>query len=347
MAAITRVFGAGFDEASFAIVNGLMRFQKTSAFLTDRNRLQQVQNLREQSAVELFAAPPRPTEIKSENFPLPWQVAPYGVGYKAEYISFPSAIKLDVPNNDTVYGYYIYRPGHETAPTLFYLHGWMAYSPAMWLRPPLSLAQPLGLNVFFLEQPFHMHRTPPGTSSGQLSVSGDLLMALNGVQQAVSDVRAGLQWLKDAQGVEKVALLGRSMGGLVAATTLTVEASFACAILDIPAVSPHSSIWRSNYTRSVRSELLKQGLSPEETMAAFEALRPGRFPPTLDSKRILLIEATADRACFPEDTERFAHEWNLPIVRVEFGHMSVILSRQARFASLEFLRHWLKDKSEV
>lgn len=339
MTSISEMFGVGFDEASFALVTGLMRFQKSSQYTTDRTHLERLLARADYTPQELFPTPPRPV-VTERSIPVPWQLKPLAQKYQMKHLTFPSAQPLGQPNNDTVHAYYLYRPGFEQAPTIFYLHGWMAYNPALWLRPPLNWAEPLGMNVFMMEQPFHMHRCPPGTQSGQLSLSGDLLMGMLSVQQSVSDTRAALTWLQ-SQGIDKIALLGRSLGGLVAASTLTVEPDFTCAILDIPAVSPHSSIWRSNYTRQIRSDLRRQGFDEQETAAFFEMVRPGRFRPTLDPKRILLIEATADRACFPDETERFAQEWNLPIVRIPLGHMSVMLSREAKRAAQNFLVKWL------
>ena len=341
MPSFSELLGSGFDETAFAFVTNLKRFQKSSTpYITDRAYLEGLDAMRDCSPQQLFPTPPLPS-VSERAIARPWQLSPYGLQYRVKHLTFPSAHPLGQVNNDTVHAYYLYRPGHEQGPTLFYLHGWMAYNPGLWLRPPFSWAEPLGLNIFFMEQPFHMHRSPPGTSSGELSLNGDLMLGLEGVRQAVSDVRASLAWLKTSQGVEKVGLLGRSLGGLVAASTLTVEPGFECAVLDIPAVSPHSSIWRSSYTRFMRAELRKQGLDEQQTAAQFEILRPGRFKPVLEPERIMLIEATADRACFPEETERFAQEWGLTTVKIGFGHMSVILSRQSKRAGREFLARWL------
>jgi dienelactone hydrolase len=338
---INKLLAMGFDEASFALVTGLKQLQKTPHYTTDRTRLNKLMAMSQASPNQLFPAPSLP-DVKQYQQPLPWSLKLLSQSYEMKHLTFHSAKPLGLPNNDTAHAYYLYRPGYEQAPTLFYMHGWMAYSPTLWLRPPLSWAVPLGMNVFFLEQPFHMHRCPPGTQSGQMSLSGDLLMGLESIQQSVSDVRAGLLWLQ-AHGIKEVALLGRSLGGLVAATTLTVESGFSCAILDIPAVSPHSAIWRSNYTRLVRAELIQQGFDEQETAAFFEIIRPGRFQPALDHRRILLIEAIADRACFPDETERFAQEWNLTTVHINTGHLSVMLSRQAKRSAHDFLNYWLKS----
>ncbi len=340
MLPISKLFAAGFDEASFALVTGLKQLQKKpQQFVTNRGNLEMLREMMQHGPEEFFVKPPNP-QVQEEMVVRPWQISPYGQEYQVKHVTFPSAVSLGYENNDTVHGYFLYRPGYEQAPTLFYLHGWMAYSYGLWLRGPLSWAEALGLNVFFMEQPFHMRRCPPGSQSGEMSLSGDLMMGMAGVQQAVSDTRASLAWLK-MQGVEQVGLLGRSMGGLVAASSLTVETEFDCAILDIPAVSPQNTIWRSSYTRLVREELRQQGFDEQETAAFFEVVRPGRFQPTIDPERILLIEATADRACFPDETERFAQEWKLPTVRINTGHMSIMLSRQARRSALEFLGRWL------
>jgi dienelactone hydrolase len=340
MTNFTELFGRGFDEASFALITSMKRFQKSPQYVTDRQSLENLLTKAEATPQELFAAPPVPV-VEEGEMAVPWQVLPLGRQYRMKHISFASAHPSGQPNNDIVHGYYLYREGNEQGPTLFYLHGWMAYSMALWLRPPLGWAEPLGLNVFFLEQPYHMRRCPPGTQSGQLSLNGDLLMGMVTIQQSVSDVRSALYWLQQKQGVKQVGLLGRSMGGLVAATTLAAEPGFDCAILDIPAVSPHSAIWRSSYTRLVRAELEQQGFDEEETAEFFEVVRPGRFRPAIDPERILLIEATADRACFPDETERFAQEWGVNLVRVPFGHMSIMFSRQAKRSAMSFLQKWL------
>ncbi len=336
MGSFTELFGKSFDEASFALINSFNNRQNQPDFLTDREGLNRFLELANSQPQDLFAPQPFPV-VRQTPLPNPWQINPLGKDYRFIQLNFPSGKPLGYPANDRVQAYYFYRPGFEKGPVLFYLHGWMAASPEWWFRVPLNWAEPLGMNVFFLELPFHMHRAPPGTFSGQLSLSGNLVEGIQGVQQAVSDVRASLAWLK-SRGVNWAALAGRSMGGLVAASTLTVEAGFNCAILDIPAVSPHGSIWHSNYTRRVRENLLNQGLSEEGTEELFKIMRPGRFKPRLSPENILLIEATADRACFPQETEVFAREWNLDIVKVPFGHMSIIFSRQAKKSALAFLR---------
>ena len=148
-----------------------------------------------------------------------------------------------------------------------------------------------------LELPHHIGRTTTGTYSGELSLTANLPATLTTIQQAVSDTRAIAGWLRE-RGIEWLALEGQSLGGLVAALTLTVETAFDCAVLFVPAVEPGISLWHSTYTRTLRRELLRQELDEAAISSLLEGLRPARSQLLLDPARILVVAATGDRVTF-------------------------------------------------
>ncbi len=338
---LMETFGAVFDEVNFALMTGLMQVQRRNLRQqsSDLEKLQRLDELAKLPPEKLFVPPPLP-EVKREVVTRPPQLAGLGRKYKLERITFPSAINSDKPNNDTVAGWWAYRPGRETAPTIIFAHGWMAYDPGLWLRMPLAWAEPLGYNVLMIELPYHMSRTPPGTRSGELSITADLPAAVVSAQQGVSDIRQVVKWLR-AQGVGKIGLMGKSLGGLMSSLTVVAEPELDCAILMIPAVDAGASLWHSTYTRLVRYDLAKQGIDEAMTSQALGAMNPARQRPAIDPQKVLIIVATADRACPPAETEKLAANWQAPIERIPLGHLSAGFTSQARDLSRLFLAKWL------
>jgi pimeloyl-ACP methyl ester carboxylesterase len=334
-------FGIAFDEVNFAAATTLMRLQRRkllsrSCTPEDIERLSELADLK---PAELFPEPDL-AEITREPVKKPRTLLGIPKGYELAKLSFSSPIQTGEVCNDTAVAWYLYRPGFEKATTLVYAHGWMAYDPGLWIRLPLASAAPLGANVVMLELPFHMSRSPKGTMSGELSVTPDLASSFLSLQQAVADVRAIIGWLK-AQEIEKVALMGKSLGGLVASLTLLTENRVECAVLVIPAVNAGASLWRSNYTKVVRKELLRAGIDEFRTYRAMQAVNPANYDPALPGERILVIEATADRACPPEETEKLVEKWGANVERIPLGHLSIDLTPMARNLSRQFLSRWL------
>ncbi len=337
-------FGVIFDELNFLALTGIM--QVTRRQLRNRNsameKLALLESYRDKPVEEIFPEP----EFVPPFSRMPWQRPPQltgvGRGYVMERLTFLSAVHSGHPENDTVVAWWLYRPGFETAPTILHAHGWMAYDPGLWLRLPLSWAEGPGYNVLMLELPFHMSRTPAGTRSGELSITSDLPASFITARQGVSDMRVAIRWLRQ-QGVKKVGLLGKSLGGLLCALTTVAEPDIDCTVLLIPAVDAGVTLWHSTYTRLVKADLIRQGIDEALTSRTLAVTNPTNYRPAIDPERVLIVEATADRACFPADTEKLAAAWGCPIERIPLGHLSASLSNQARYMAQGFMIRWMQQ----
>ncbi len=334
------------DEALFNFGSFMLSMSRKPPYTSDQAGLAWLEKTA-QSPVDLsswFSAPPPPIIklITSKNLPL--TALPLGVSareFSVSKIEYPSAIKTGFPANDTVHGLYLQRRGYEDGPVLIYLHGWMEFEPGLSLRLPLSWASQLNLNILALHMPFHFERTQPGTLSGELSITGNLPLAVKGMQQAISDVRQALGWLKRDNPQRTIGLGGKSLGGLVGAMTLVIEPGFEAAVLAVPATSTRASIWRSAHTRRMRQDLTSQGLDEEATARLLEIIRPGRYRPLLDPARILILKARADRVCFPDDTDRFTDQWQTPVLELPTGHITATFDPRGRRAVQLHLKHFL------
>lgn len=333
------------DEAFFAFSNYWIEKSGKPPYLSDQAELERLRELpwTPEKLDELFPQPHTP-EVRLTSrtkTALALQAGPHIRQYDLFNLEFPSAIKTNYPSNDTVRGVYLQRTGHESAPVVIYLHGWMEFETGLALRLPLTWLAPLGYNILALHLPFHFERTPLGTISGELAITGNLPLAVKAMRQAVSDVRQSLAWLKEKQPDRPVGLIGKSLGGLVGAMVLATEPGLAAGVLAVPATGVKSSIWQSSYTSLLRRDLHRQGLDEEATARLLEIIRPGRYKPAIDPEKILVLRASADRVCYPEDTEAFAADWGTRSVTLPTGHLTATFHPRARWASQAHLHRYL------
>ncbi len=331
------------DEAMFVVSTSLQGLKKKPIALSDRAEFDRLAGsaLAEVGPEKLFLAPPAPsvTLTPTQLPPTAWMPGPNR--YRAFRLEYATAVPTGQPNNDRVSGFYLERIGAEKAPTVIYLHGWLEFDAGLALRLPLSWFGPLGCNILALHLPFHFGRAAKGSFSGELSITANLPLAIKGLQQAVSDVRQARHWLQHERGIERIGIVGKSLGGLVEAVTLAADDGFTAGVLAVPATSTRSTLWKSRYTSLIRRDLTRQGLDEETTARVLEIIRPGRYRPLIDPARLLLIKARADRVCFPPDTDSFALGWGLPVVEIPTGHLTATIYPRMRQASQEHLRRFL------
>lgn len=339
------------DEAFFTFSNFWIEKSGKPPYISDKIELDRLSELpwTPDKLEELFPRPPLPRikPVERNSFSLALQAGPQLRHYRVFNLEYPSAISTGYSRNDTVRGIYLERPGHENAPVVIYLHGWMEFETGLGLRLPLTWVGPLGFNILALHLPFHFERTPHGTISGEMAITGNLPLAVKAMGQAVSDARQALAWLKAQQPDRPVSLIGKSLGGLVGAMVLATEPELAAGILAVPATGAKTSIWQSTYTTLLRRDLNRQGLDEAATARLLEIIRPGRYRPAIDPERILVLKANADRVCFPQETDAFATEWGTRTVALPTGHLTATFHPRARRVAQEHLRRFLSGSSQA
>lgn len=340
---LTRNIGSSLDEFSFhsaTLLQTLLRRQKHLTDPAELERLYQLIQTHDIAQLLEQTTPPPVAEITIQNEKMPWLLRWLGRDYRYTRLTFNSAVANGHDNNNRVHAHHLYRPDHKNGPTLLYLHGWMQSNYAASLYVPLRWAAASGYNLVMLELPHHLHRSAPGTYSGELSLTGNLAAVLTTLRQAVSDARSLNLWLHE-RGIEQVALVGKSLGGTISALTLTVDGNFNCAVLLVPAIAPHSSLWGSSYTRNIQTELATQGLNEETTRLLLEAIQPGQYPPAIDPKRILVIGASGDRVVFQPDLAKFTEQWQTETKWLDWGHLSSTWTTESAEIIKPFLEQWL------
>jgi dienelactone hydrolase len=338
--------GAAYDEVGFRAATRLIQLRKPKPHHSDKQALENLLKWSENPDLnQVFPTPPMP-DVKVEPTHRPYSILGIGKGYYIDKIEWQSAYPLGYPENDKVTAWYCFRMANEDAPTLIYCHGWMSPEQGLSMRLPLNWAEGIGANLLFIELPFHMNRTPKGSYNGELSISGDLPAIVEGARQAVTDVRSGISWL-ESKGVEKIGIIGKSMGGNIAALVTAADKRLTCSLLIVPAVGVTKSLWNSSYATLVREELKAQEIDEALTAKYVKLIDPNAYQPAIASEQIMTVIATADRACFYPDVCAFAEKWHTEIITVPYGHFSAVLTNYAKTGAQKFMQKWLEYEQNV
>jgi dienelactone hydrolase len=136
-------------------------------------------------------------------------------------LSFPSPVKTDVPENNTVYAEYFVPQGKEKYPAVIVLdimqgNQLIARGEAMWLAQN-------GVAAMVVLLPYYNERRPP--NSKLKLVSTDIVRTLDGIRQGVLDCRCAIAWLAGRPEVdpEKLGMVGTSLGSFLAGLTSANE----------------------------------------------------------------------------------------------------------------------------
>ena len=136
----------------------------------------------------------------------------------------------------------------------------------------------------------------------------------------VVDVRRLVDWAATRPEIdrERIALIGFSMGALVASVTIAHEPRLAAGVLVMGGADPHEILAACNREiAAARERILAQlGWSVErfkrELGHALAGVNPARFGGMADPRRVLIIEAGAD-SCVPKSArERLWHAMGRP-----------------------------------
>ena len=174
-------------------------------------------------------------------------------------LSFPSALTTPHPDNNTVHARWfpaatepaIGAPGPRGRAVVL-LPQWNADA-----EGHVGLAKLLarfGVSALRLSLPYHDARMPPELTRADYIVSSNIARTLQVCRQAVLDARRAVGWL-EAQGFERIGILGTSLGSCLAMLTTAHEPRIRAQALNH--VSPRFAdvVWRGLSTEHVRRGL--------------------------------------------------------------------------------------------
>ena len=252
------------------------------------------------------------------------------------HIRFPSPLRTAVERNNTVHCEYFYPKRSGRAPGVIVLHILGGDFPLARLFAN-SLAQH-GVAALFLKMPYYGERRDP--DSPRRMISKDPLETVEGMTQAVLDIRQATAWLANRPEVdgEQLGIFGISLGGITGALAATAEPRLQNVCLLLAGGDIGRIAWESQELSEVRKGWLATGGSREEFLKLLQSIDPVRYGENVRGRRILLLNATDDEVIPKACTESLWESFGKPeIVWYSGGHYSVArhilsaLDRSSRF----------------
>ena len=223
----------------------------------------------------------------------------------------------------------LYRPraarhdGRE--PVAILSHGW-AHDERRALE--VIYVEPLlrkGFTVAMLSHPFHFERTPAGFYSGELMVSGDVMLTVEAFRQSVADLVGLTNWLRDG-GDRRVGLVGYSLGGYLAALVACLREDLDFVVIGAAGGSVVSPILDTGLGVNVREDLSASSMHRRENLErAWGIISPERLAPRVPKERVLLVAGAWDRIMLPASVTTLWERWDRPAIRWEDqGHYTLL-----------------------
>jgi hypothetical protein len=203
------------------------------------------------------------------------------------------------------------------------------------------LHQHLGLNVVLPVLPMHGPRAR-GVPKGSAFPSEDVVDNVNGVAQAVWDIRRVLSWIRSQEPDSPIGLNGISLGGYLTSLIASLESDLACAIVSVPLadlvelVARHAGV--SDYLD------LRQMLTSAKPISRM--ISPLGLTPRVPMEGRFICAGIADRLVHPRDeATRLWEHWGKPeIYWYPGGHTGFFRSRSVhRFIDHALMKSSLAD----
>jgi dienelactone hydrolase len=238
-------------------------------------------------------------------------------------VTFPSPVKTPEEINNTVHCEYYRSRAAGQRPGVIVLHILGGDFPLARLFAN-TLAQH-GTNALFLKMPYYGPRRDP--HSPRRMVSADPRETVEGMTQAVLDIRAATAWLAARPEIEasELGIFGISLGGITAALAATAEPRLKNVCLLLAGGDIGQAGWDSSHMPAVRERWLAQGGTREQFVEIVRTVDPATYAAAAKGKRILMLNARDDEVIPRACTVSLWQKLGEPEIRwYSGGHFSVI-----------------------
>jgi len=265
-------------------------------------------------------------EFADRDFPWQLRETRQNEKFTQYWLSFPSAVKTDVPENNTVWcRFWQPKDGAKRRPAAVLLH-WLGGNFDALEIVGLRMAEN-GISTLMLYMPGYGPRRPKEGPREKLGTK-DMDAMIATLRQAVLDVRRAGDWLAARPDVEasRVGLVGISLGSIVGSLTAGVDDHFGRSVFligggDLAAIVMHGS----KETAAAKERLEKAGLTVDQLRGMWKDIDPITFASRVRPEEILMINAEADEVIPKECTVRLAAAMGAPEVRwFKGGHYALL-----------------------
>lgn len=240
---------------------------------------------------------------------------------------FESQIKDNGKSNENVIGIYRRNVDNKDAPNVIFVHGWRMNSINRIDEIYLKDFMNLGFNMYYFTMPYHLERNSTDSLyNGELMISADVNRSLMSVQQAVSDLRSLIRWIK-ATSKGKIILIGVSLGGFLTNLTCAVESDIDAAISVFYANNLAHTIWNTIPGKYIKQDFERNSsFTYSDLNDCWKIITPSSFKPVIPKENILLFSAIYDKYIDINDANELWKEWGNPKrILYKCGHAGIVL----------------------
>jgi dienelactone hydrolase len=250
-----------------------------------------------------------------------------GEKYTLSWLTFPSAVKSDVPESNTVWcRYWQPRDGLSRRPAALLLH-WLGGNFDALELVGLRLAEN-GIAALMMYMPEYGPRRSRDPGQREKLTKMGMERVIANLRQAVMDGRRAADWLASRPDVEpaRIGIVGISLGAIVGSLTAGVDDRFGRSVFligggDLPTVVLNGS----RETAAAKTRLEEAGLDAEKLREMWKEIEPLTFASRIRPGEILMINAEGDEV-FPRACTVKLHEaMGTPEIRwFKGGHYAIL-----------------------
>ncbi|MFV8826408.1 alpha/beta hydrolase [Alkalihalobacterium sp. APHAB7] len=242
--------------------------------------------------------------------------------------SYNSPIHSEDKVNNMAKGMCYLSHNDEEPVHVIIVHGWRSDSLNKFKSIFLKQMQKKEFNVYFPTLPYHFDRASNSLYSGEYMISANVCRTITAIRQAVVEIRALIQWLKENKG-GKVILIGISLGGYISNLVSLYEKEIDVLVSVMYANNLSYEIWHTPIGKHIKEDLKKNNFTYEQLQEYWSILRADEAKPLVPKDNILLISGKYDQYVTEQDANNLWLAWGKPRrLLYPSGHAGILFNRK-------------------
>ncbi|MCH7686430.1 MAG: alpha/beta hydrolase family protein [Planctomycetes bacterium] len=241
-------------------------------------------------------------------------------------VRFPSPIKTEHDENNTVHGHYFQPQGEGPFPGVVVLHILGGQFPMSQMIAN-SLARK-GIAALFIKLPYYGERR--STKSRMYMVMTDPKLTAANMTQGVADIRRAASWLGERPEVDEnqLGLTGISLGGIMSALAAPAEPRFQKVAIHLGGGNLILTMWDQPHyaSRWFRKQWEERGGTRESLREIIKPVDPITYAHLIKDRTVLMVAAKHDEIVLPESTIALWEKMDKKpkLVWLDAGHISAL-----------------------
>lgn len=247
--------------------------------------------------------------------------------YEIGKLKFLSEVENQNSNKDAIFHYRKNMASNDNINIIF-VHGWRADNLNRLGKVFLESFIERSYNIYNYVLPFHMERSPETSLySGEYFVSADVIRTLKSEQQAVSDIRDLINFIK-TQKKGKIIIIGLSLGGITTNLLSEVEENIDVLISLFYANDLSYTIYQTDAGKYIKKDFTRNKFDYSLLKKSWEVINPSLRKPIIDLNNIMIVSGKYDKYVINKDTDVLWKNWGKPKrYMYSCGHSGIVISK--------------------